>query len=330
VEPVGAGALQRAFELTKAKLETEGLFDPAHKKPIPRFPRSIGLVTSPEAAAYTDFLRILQNRWCCVDVIVRPSLVQGNDAPGQLADALAWFNRYHPVDIIVLTRGGGSMEDLQAFNSETVCRAVYASRIPVICGVGHERDTTLAELVADVRASTPSNAAERCVPDKREITWQLNHHAKTMEQIISGRIQRLAWSLQEYLTRMEQQVRGSLLAFDQLQQRLTSSFYGYQARLAGYGQHIESLTRRLHVSASHKLQRQQDVFERLEQLLSSFNPKGVLQRGYSISRGGDGKVIRSLKQVKAGKMIQTEVADGNFTSQVAEKGKGIVENGRLF
>lgn len=330
VEPVGEGALRRAFELTKAKLETEGLFAPEHKKPIPRFPQTIGLVTSPEAAAYTDFLRILENRWGGVEVIVRPSLVQGNEAPAQLADALAWFNRYHPVDIIVLTRGGGSLEDLQAFNSESVCRAVYASRIPVICGVGHERDTTLAELVADVRASTPSNAAERCVPDKKEIDWQLSQHAKTMEQCLRGRIQSLSWSLQEQMTRMEHQVRSRLGSFDQLQQRLVSSFHGYQTRLAGLAHSIETITRRINVTASHIIERQGADLSRLSQLLSSFNPKGVLQRGYAIARGSDGKVIRTLKQVKSGQMVQTEVADGAFTSQVTEKGGHIVENGRLF
>lgn len=220
-----------------------------------------------------------------MDVVVRPSLVQGSSAPAQLADALAWFNRYHPVDVIVLTRGGGSLEDLQAFNSEAVCRAVYASRIPIICGVGHERDITLAELVADVRASTPSNAAERCVPDRREILWQLEQYAKNMEQRVG---------------------------------------------LGQQGRQLQELGQRINRILTHRLQGFNSEVAGIEQLLTSYNPKGVLKRGYAIARGSDGKVIRSTKQVKPGQAVQTEVADGSFSSQVTDKSGHIVQNGRLF
>lgn len=305
VEPVGEGALRRAFELTKAKLEAEGVFDPAHKKPIPRFPRTIGLITSPEAAAYTDFLRILENRWRGVEVLVRPSLVQGNDAPGQIVAALEWFNKHQPVDVLVLTRGGGSMEDLMAFNSEQVCRAVYGSRIPVICGVGHERDTTLAELAADVRASTPSNAAERAVPDRAEILMQIGFTQKAMHEQVNSRVRTLRYEVQDRLGRMERATRRFMTAFDDLARRNQQAF----ERL------IESYKQRL---------------GQAEQLYKSFNPKKVLQRGYAIARAANGKVITSMSQVKVGQALQTELSDGVVVSEVTEKGKRLIINDRLL
>jgi len=305
VEPVGEGALRRAFELTKAKLEAEGVFDPAHKKPIPRFPRTIGLITSPEAAAYTDFLRILENRWRGVEVLVRPSLVQGNDAPGQIVAALEWFNKHQPVDVLVLTRGGGSMEDLMAFNSEQVCRAVYGSRIPVICGVGHERDTTLAELAADVRASTPSNAAERAVPDRAEILMQIGFTQKAMHEQLSKRVSTLRYEVQDRLGRMERATRRFMTAFD-------------------------DLARRNQQAIDRMLEHYQQRLKQAAQLYESFNPKKVLKRGYAIARAANGKVITSMSQVKVGQALQTELVDGVVVSQVQEKGKRVTINDRLL
>lgn len=307
VEPVGEGALRRAFELTKAKLEKEGLFDPAHKKPIPRFPRTIGLVTSPEAAAFTDFLRILDNRWGGVEVLVRPTLVQGADAPAQIADALNWFNQYQPVDVIVLTRGGGSLEDLQAFNSESVCRAVYASRIPIVCGVGHERDVTLAELVADVRASTPSNAAERVVPDRRELDWQLGHMQKHMGELITKQVMQYQYRLQEYIAHIEKHIG-----------------------LPAMSQQLADARLRMERGMSSLLQHAKQALQQAQKLCSSFDPRQVLQRGYAIPRLASGQVVRSLAQVKVGQLIQTELADGAFTSQVQEKSKKIILNKKLL
>ena len=330
VEPVGEGALRRAFELTKAKLEAEGLFAPERKKPIPKFPEKIGIVTSPEAAAYTDFLRILNNRWRGVEVILRPSVVQGNDAPAQIADALEWFNKYCPVDVLVLTRGGGSLEDLQAFNSELVCRAVYASRIPIICGIGHERDTCLAEMVADMRASTPSNAAELAVPDRKEVEWQLNQIEKNMSQRVMSLVSHLDWTLRELLTRLESQVRARFVEFQHAEHRLQFAFHPYQALLAKYEHQLASASQRLLSSQQRLLQSHRDRLQQVRQLLMSYNPKQVLQRGYAITRAGNGKIIRSLKQVRVGESVQTEVADGAFTAEVSGKGKSILQNGSLF
>ncbi|MDO8435501.1 MAG: exodeoxyribonuclease VII large subunit, partial [bacterium] len=188
IELVGAGALQRAFELTKQKLERDGLFAPEHKKPLPRFPEVVGIVTSKDAAAFTDVVRILNNRWGGMHIVLAPAGVQGPGAIPEIVEALRWCNENGDVrpDVLIVTRGGGSLEDLQAFNSEDVCRAIFSSRIPVVCGVGHERDTTLAELVADVRASTPSNAAERVVPDRRDIAREVNQMAAHFEDILTS------------------------------------------------------------------------------------------------------------------------------------------------
>jgi len=329
VEPVGEGAQRRAFELTKKKLESEGLFDPLHKKELPRFPQTIGIVTSPEAAAYTDFLRILNNRWGGVTTILRPSLVQGNNAPDQLVDAIEWFNKYHPVDIMVITRGGGSLEDLQAFNSEQVCRAIFASNIPIICGIGHERDTSLAELVADKRASTPSNAAEIAVPDKEEIQWQLDRMEKSMSDTIFNKVSDLRANLQDFLLRLETVLRNQVKTFEELDHRLRLSFQTYRLQLQSYQQDIQSLTKRLQLGSSTLFARYKDQLNQLDKLLNSYNPKSVLKRGYSIARLGNGKVATSVKQVKKGEVIQTEFADGSVSSIVESKGK-LVENGRLL
>lgn len=330
VEPVGEGALRRAFELTKAKLEAEGLFAPEHKKPIPRFPRTIGLVTSLEAAAYTDFLRILENRWRGVTVYVKPALVQGNDAPEQIAAALNWFNQHQPVDVLVLTRGGGSLEDLMAFNSESVCRAVYASRIPVICGIGHERDTCLAELVADVRASTPSNAAERAVPDRAEVLWQLGHMQKSMHDQVGKAVHQIQFNLHESLGRMERAVGGKVSAFDELASRLRAAFAVQQQKVVGAHQRIDDNHHRLQQAFRTMLLQHQERLNRVSQLFESFNPRKVLQRGYAIPRLANGEIIRKLTQVKVGQTVQTELADGVFTSEVQEKGKRLVINDRLL
>src|SRR3989338_31502 len=169
LELVGAGALQKAFEALKKKLEKEGLFAEARKRALPRFPEAIGLITSPDAAAYTDVLRILKNRWAGLTIKFYPVAVQGIGSVKEIVRAFDYFNYSKNVEVIILTRGGGSLEDLQSFNSEDVARAIFSSAIPVVCGVGHERDESLSDYVADLRASTPSNAAELVVPDKREI-----------------------------------------------------------------------------------------------------------------------------------------------------------------
>ncbi len=196
IEPLGQGALQLAFRKLHAKLQAEGLFDPAHKKPLPRFPKRVAVITSPTGAAVRDFLQVVNRRWANIEIIIVPVQVQGPGSAEQIADALAAIPDFaEPPDVVVLTRGGGSIEDLWSFNEERVCRAIFHCPIPVICGVGHEIDVSLADLVADVRALTPSEAAERLVPDRREV----------LEMLATGK-RRLALALRNRLSMAEQQL----------------------------------------------------------------------------------------------------------------------------
>lgn len=190
--PVGEGSIKRSFELLRAKLEKEGLFDPARKRSLPLMPQRVGLIASVESAGYADFIKILNNRWGGVDVTVADVLVQGVDASGQIVDAIRHFNEQAlPVDVLVIVRGGGSAEDLAVFNDEPLVRAVAASRIPTLVGVGHEVDTSLADLAADVRAATPSNAAQLLVPDREAIIRELQHKQQRMLTQLSAHRERL-------------------------------------------------------------------------------------------------------------------------------------------
>lgn len=330
VEPVGEGALRRAFELTKAKLEQEGIFDSIHKKEIPHFPENIGIVTSEDAAAYTDFLRILNNRWAGVKTILRPCLVQGDNAPAQIVAAIEWFNKFQPVDVMIVTRGGGSLEDLQAFNSEQVCRAIFASRIPIVCAVGHERDVSLAELVADLRASTPSNAAEMAVPDKQDILWQIDRLSKEMQALVSDKVQTLQMDIDGFINRLDHILGDQISTFKQLEHSLLLSFQTYVSKLQSFEQQVLSIKQRLVYAGAGVLQKYKLQISQIDKLLASFNPKSVLKRGYSITRLANGQVFKSIKQVKKGQVIQTELKDGVLASEVVEKKKEVSVNKRLI
>ncbi|MBU0731415.1 exodeoxyribonuclease VII large subunit [Patescibacteria group bacterium] len=190
IELVGEGSVKKQFELLKKKLEAEGLFDESRKRALPVFPQKIGLVTSESAAAFTDVNRVLNNRWAGLEIIFYNTQVQGDAAIGQIVDGLNHLNEHHPdLDAIILTRGGGSMEDLQAFNTEDVARAIFASNIPIISGVGHERDVTIADYVADKRAATPSNAAELLVPHKDDVKFQIEQIEKDMQNELLRKIE---------------------------------------------------------------------------------------------------------------------------------------------
>ncbi|MDP3963941.1 MAG: exodeoxyribonuclease VII large subunit [bacterium] len=291
IEPVGDGALRRAFELTKKKLEAEGLFAPEHKKPIPRFPERIGLITSKDAAAYTDFLRILNNRWGGVEVLFLNVKVQGEDAVREIVRAFEIFNTHMPApDILVLTRGGGSLEDLAAFNSEQAARAIFASRIPVVVGVGHERDTTLSDLVGDFRASTPSNAAECVVPSRQNIAFEVETFRAALDAFPARYVNRWRGSIRGLLDRMDRLLRAN----------------ADRGRL---------LSGRLHAAWAARLKHADAQYARLSGLLTMLNPQSILRRGYSITRK-NGKVIKDAATVKAGERIETIVHKGRFEAIV--------------
>ena len=288
VHLIGDGALQDAYKKLFEKLEKEGLFTQERKRLLPRFPQRIGLITSEDAAAYTDFTRILHNRWAGVVVRFYPSGVQGPGAIRQIVKAIEHMNTHEQIDVLVLTRGGGSLEDLQVFNSEEVVRAIVGSRAPVIVGVGHERDTTLADYVADVRASTPSNAAERVVPDKRVIHDEIHGAVVEMKRAISQRIEQLLYSISYKVKVCERWVSSFGSVVIHMEQVLVMKI---KSLLAGTGTRIDAI----------------------ERLLISLSPQNVLERGYSISLI-DGKRIRGFPASLVGKSMFTRFAKGTVDS----------------
>lgn len=292
----GLGDLHVAFEQCKEKLYREGLFDPAHKRPIPRFPKKIALITSPAGAAVRDMIRILGARWPLAQIYVLPVRVQGAEAPGEICAALAWANRYQVADLIITGRGGGSMEDLWAFNDEGVARSIYASQIPVISAVGHEPDVTIADFVADLRAATPSNAAELAVPDQNELLHRLSQLDGRMAQAMSRR-------LEEARVRLEQVARSRALSSPMQYVDSRRELLDYQS-----GRLIHGLT--------GTLGRERERFGRLAAALDALSPLKVLGRGYALVRDEQGALVKELDQVHRGDKLTVRVADGSFPCQV--------------
>ena len=319
VEPIGAGALARALELLKKKLAAEGLFAPERKRPLPRFPSRIGLIASAGSAAYGDFLRILGDRWSGLTIEHVDVAVQGRDAAAQIAAAFRYFNsRPGLVEAIVLTRGGGSLEDLQAFNTEEVARAVFGSAAPVVVGVGHERDESLADLAADVRASTPSNAAEIIVPDRREIAAFLAAASRRLcASMDSGlaaeraRIDRLNAAAGSAFQSMLRQFASGLTAFRRVFDRFVAGLTASDAAVAGLG-------RQLCASAGHLTSRlRQDIAAR-ERLLTGLDPRRLLGRGYALVRRR-GRVVSDAAQVDVGEKLEVQLARGALVTEVKER-----------
>ncbi len=319
VEPVGEGALQRAFELLKKKLEKEGLFAPERKRAIPRFPETIGLVTSPDAAAYTDVLRILNNRWGNLEIRLTPTGVQGQEAINQIVGAIEYQNQVIKPSVIILTRGGGSLEDLQAFNSEEVARAVFSSRIPVVCAVGHERDITIADLVADVRASTPSNAAERVVPDRREIIFEINTLLKQAEDSLLNQLQTHDDRTNDSVRRIETVFRNKIQLFHDLKATLQKNFWLYLQNMEYFRTKVSERSDRLALNITTNVKRAQEKLSSLHNLLKSLNPERVLARGYSMTLSADGKIIKSSSELELNQKVTTKLSQGQFDSKITNK-----------
>jgi len=296
-EPKGVGALQVAFEQLKRKLEAEGMFDASRKKPLPFLPGTIGIVTSLSGAALQDILNIIDRRFPTVHIIVYPVKVQGAGAKEEIAQAIDDFSQLpSPPDVLIVGRGGGSIEDLWAFNEEIVARAISSSRIPIISAVGHEIDWTIADLVADRRAPTPSAAAEIVLPIKNELIDTLGHLS-----------QKLAISLQ-HQTEMAQ---GKLDA-------LRKSF-GWQTpinRIREYYQRMDELTTRLAGFLKQRMEKSSLALAEKSARLNALSPLNILARGYSITYTGGGKILKSVKQVKTGEDILTKLADGEIKSRI--------------
>jgi exodeoxyribonuclease VII large subunit len=294
--PEGAGDLAIAFEQLKAKLSEEGLFDPEHKKPLPKYPHRIAIVTSSAGAAIHDMLRILKARYPLSKVILLPVRVQGMEAPPEIAGAIRYCNRYQIADLIITGRGGGSMEDLWAFNDERVARAIYDSQIPVISAVGHEPDVTISDYVADLRAATPSNAAELAVPDQQELIQMLDSLSSKMAGDLRRKLsffrQRLDHlSASRVLRSPGQYFADRRLALEHLTLRLTSA------------------QRALIVSARGDL-------GRIASAMDAMSPLKVLSRGYSLTTTADGTTVRSVSQIKIGDSVEIRLPDGRLDAEI--------------
>ncbi len=297
LQPAGVGDLHREFELLKARLEAEGLFDPDRKRSIPPFPRRIGIVTSAGAAALQDILNVLRRRYPVAEVMLSPTLVQGRDAPPLIVAALARLNDYTDVDVILLARGGGSLEDLWCFNDEAVVRAVVASRVPVVTGVGHEIDFTLVDFAADQRAPTPSAAAELVTPDGAALRLDL--------QALAGRLDE-AWR-----AALDERRSGVATAARWLE-RLSPQVGIQNAR-----QRIDELVARLETRQRHALARRRDRLTATVRALEAASPRALLRRGYAlVTRTSDGQRVTSVQQAAEGTSLEIALHDGRLTATV--------------
>ena len=296
--PDGVGDLHVAFEQLKAKLQAEGLFAQDRKKPLPRFPHRIAIITSAAGAALHDMLRILRKRYPLTEVVLLAVRVQGAEAPPEIAAALRYANRYRVADLIITGRGGGSIEDLWAFNDERVARAIAESEIPVISAVGHEPDFTISDFVADLRAATPSNAAELAVPDQTELRQELA--AK----------QTLLLTLMQKRLKAERQHVAVLAGSRSLRDPM--NYLNDRRMLTDY------LQRRLNAAAQREVSASRERFVRLTAKLDAMSPLKVLGRGYSFARDERGSVVRSVHQLTVGETLRLEFADGCANAQITD------------
>ena len=295
--PEGAGDLALAFEQLKARLASEGLFDDAHKKPLPRFPKRIGIVTSISGAVLRDIYHVSKRRWPAVQLVLRPVLVQGEEAAAQIAAAIAFFNEKYPVDVLIVGRGGGSMEDLWAFNEEPVVRAIYASKIPVISAVGHETDFTLADFASDQRAATPSQAAELAVPDRMELL-------RYTESLMARLSQQERRQLQEKRLRLAACLRSAALQNPQL-------------LLAGRAQRLDRAIAALESQMKGQMKEKRHALEIVLQQLDYLNPVHILRQGYGIVEK-EGAPLTSVRAVKAGDLLTITLKDGRIPARAGK------------
>jgi len=313
-EPTGEGALKRAFELLKKKLTEEGVFDAARKRAIPKVPEHIGLIASGGSAAYGDFLRILGNRWGGATVHHFDVAVQGRDAEAQIVEAFAYFNA-HPelADVLVLTRGGGSMEDLMAFNSEAVARAVFGSVVPTVVGVGHERDESLADYAADVRASTPTNAAELIVPDRRDVLAAIEADVRHMDATVRNTLGDMVASVDAAGTRLEAGLRARTDAFRHLERDLTEAFTRFGDGMRTRRLEAEGVIARLDAAARYSMTRAGERVEATLRLLRTLDPQRPFEKGFALVRAG-GRVVTDGAAVTAGTRLDIRLKKGSLAA----------------
>ncbi|WP_020562780.1 exodeoxyribonuclease VII large subunit [Methylosarcina fibrata] len=342
IEEAGHGLLQRAFDALKLKLSQEGLFDPARKQPLPALPQAIGIVTTPTGAAIRDILSVLKRRFAAIPVIIYPSAVQGENAKVELVKAIEAANRHDRCDVLILARGGGSLEDLWAFNEEIVARAIFNSRIPVISGVGHETDVTIADFAADFRAATPTAAAEHATPDQQQ--WLARYQALEgrLELQLKRKLREKQQSLDWLHKRLHQQHPGqklnrNKLRMEELELRLGQAMqrkmlhqrsvldariaalwqFNPKNALKNYRQRQHYLSEKLTAAMRCQLDRFGQQLAKSSRTLHAVSPLATLNRGYALAvRQPDGALVRSTEQLAVGDSVRTRVSDGQFTSRV--------------
>jgi exodeoxyribonuclease VII large subunit len=344
LEPIGLGALQLAFEQLKKRLEAEGLFDASRKKPLPLLPSRIGLITSPKGAAVRDVVRILTRRFPNVHLTVYPVRVQGEGSAAEVVKALKFFNARKMVDVLILARGGGSMEDLWSFNEEIVARAISASEIPVISGVGHETDFTIADFVADVRASTPSAAAELVVQTRREFDKHIADLRETISGLIRYRLLELSRRVHELsarrgfrrpldLLRQQRQrademtsrlALGLRARLEQSRKRFTAAHlrivsFDFRMKISAFRLRLEKRSADLGLRAERLLRAKRDRWQRLALQLQERGPLKVLERGYAIATDSAGNLLRSADQVQLGDSVSLQLHRGRLSTEVRKK-----------
>ncbi|HUB50729.1 MAG TPA: exodeoxyribonuclease VII large subunit [Terracidiphilus sp.] len=343
MEPVGAGSLQLAFEQLKERLKAEGLFDAARKRPLPAFPHAVGIVTSPTGAVIRDFLNIVNRRHAGLSIFLFPVTVQGESAPAEIEAAIESLNGAGIVDLIVVARGGGSLEDLTAFNSERVARAIASSSLPVVSAVGHETDFTIADFTADLRAPTPSAAAELITEAQHKIAEYLAEQSRRLERAMrfqllkahqrlnrvpaaraETRIAAMLHRSQQRLDELSFRLEGVIAAQVQMGRNrvadLAASVLRHDPRqtMAHSREHLGNFGARLARALERQIQASSARLGALDARLHSLSPLAVLDRGYALVVGMDGSLIRSASQLQSGDAITTRLADGSFSSRVTE------------
>ncbi|PYU35821.1 MAG: exodeoxyribonuclease VII large subunit [Acidobacteria bacterium] len=353
VEPVGLGALQLAFEQLKKRLDAEGLFDPERKKSLPVLPLCVGLITSPRGAAVRDIVRILQRRFPNLRIVLYPVRVQGEGAAGEIVQAIRYFDRKQLADVLILARGGGSLEDLRAFNEEPVARAIVACTIPIIAGIGHETDFTIADFAADIRASTPSAAAEMVVRTRQEFDGHLCDLRDKIAQLLRYRVLQASHKLRELdlhraARRLEDTLRRRRQHTDELAAQLAGGLRGrvetlqrrfdlalsrlaavdFRARLRAAAVRLDQRTSELEVRMSRALGTKGQLLEKLLVQLQERSPLRLLERGYAICYDAAGNVVQAADQVEIGERIRVQLARGRLGAEVQERETREGERGR--
>jgi exodeoxyribonuclease VII large subunit len=344
LEPAGAGALQLAFEQLKAKLQAEGLFDPARKRPLPVLPRTIGIVTSPTGAVIRDMLRVLRRRFRNMNVLLYPVKVQGEGAAAEIVEGIEYFSKSGAVDVVIVARGGGSLEDLWAFNEETVARAIARCAVPVISAVGHETDFTIADFVADLRAPTPSAAAELVVHRKEDFIAELAHRMRRMTQVVRLKLSEVRQALTELrmhrvfqtlavrVRERAQLVDDSVVEINRLvRQKLHDARQEWLAASQGIVRYdvrrllrlkraaLDERATRLDTDFREFLMKRRNRLAQVEALLRERSPLTILNRGYSITRDARGRIVRDVGQVAVGDDLSIRLARGELGATVRNR-----------